>query len=1128
MSTTVRYPAELRDYGGVKQWSGRSLNHEIHDRELRDYRRPSRKVRSAYGRTEWVDNLDIVNELNGHTGCVNALSWSKSGRLLASGSDDKHLNIQKYQPEDSNAQFSLATTVATGHTANIFSVKFMPHSNDNTVITCAGDGEVRVFDLEASTSANPSTAADMAAHARRRGRGAIHDSVRYLSDGNTNCRVYRSHGDRVKRIVTESSPYLFLSCSEDGEVRQWDLRLPSSAYPRPRRGGDSSVPPPFISYKPFQVDLHTISCSPSQPYYIALGGSHLHCFLHDRRMLGRDRRAEAGQDYSASISDDDGDLMGQATRCVRKFAPRGQQKMRRSDNGHITACKISDAYPNELIASWSGEHIYSFDLIRSPDASEPHRPQQNAANDSKRESQLRQSFDRKRKRVAGSPRSLSQQGGNRAQSRQRTESPTSESQEMALRVQYGNGQSEDIPVRNPQESTPSLTPQQKSADDLARRTVKLSATLLDHRPPKQPSLKDPTAYATSFTSVLGYCASTLPEMRQLHTSWRYPVDTSLPTVAIHRTLRSKRESAIRYVQAAGVISRALGGKLQSASSASPAMSMFEQIHVSDADGPEFAPSEQFRYDFLRAIFLWLDSGIGALLQGFSKDSAPSGRVARRYPVSPDADMDAIDEYLIPYLLSIATEKPVRNMDVNRFEIDENGIVFPTEQQAVREFAEAVKKPFADLSSDFQGHDPDTQQRSVAVRFWGMTVARGIMKNASEGLDFAAISRAFGGLGTPNADTAGQEQRAREREEETDPNTEEENVASATVQLVGADGDGDEDTDAEPIPVSDIIEAFQAEEDSRSESGGSADPLMADDDSENNEDEDDEDDENEDPGVVDSSDDEGNEDEDSEGSDEGYQFAFPGRLQRSALNRRKLWASVEAEVPCAPHTRSYQGHCNVKTVKDVNFYGLDDEYVVSGSDDGNLFIWDRRTSKLLTILEGDGEVVNVVQGHPYEPLLAVSGIDDTIKIFSPDARARMAARLGTEVEAADSSTFSSISWPSRVRGRRVPRANPSNVTTEPAVPSDGASAPTLPPEEDDDYVAPSGLQSRKRIDQAYQIMNENDRTRQGGNQEASMLAQLAASIRRRRAEGGQGQADEDVVGIGGEGGRIVLTDDCVVQ
>jgi hypothetical protein len=41
-------------------------------RELGNERRYS-KVRGIYGDRKWIDNLDIVNELGGHSGCVNAL-----------------------------------------------------------------------------------------------------------------------------------------------------------------------------------------------------------------------------------------------------------------------------------------------------------------------------------------------------------------------------------------------------------------------------------------------------------------------------------------------------------------------------------------------------------------------------------------------------------------------------------------------------------------------------------------------------------------------------------------------------------------------------------------------------------------------------------------------------------------------------------------------------------------------------------------------------------------------------------------------------------------------------------------------------------------------------------------------
>ena len=66
-------------------------------------------------------------------------------------------------------------------------------------------------------------------------------------------------------------------------------------------------------------------------------------------------------------------------------------------------------------------------------------------------------------------------------------------------------------------------------------------------------------------------------------------------------------------------------------------------------------------------------------------------------------------------------------------------------------------------------------------------------------------------------------------------------------------------------------------------------------------------------------------------------------------------------------------------KTVNFLGPNDESVASGSDDGNFFIWDKHDGKLQGIYEGDSNVVNIIEGHPYFPLVAVSGIDTTVKV-----------------------------------------------------------------------------------------------------------------------------------------------------
>lgn len=85
----------------------------------------------------------------------------------------------------------------------------MPNSDDRTIVTCAGDSEVRVVDIENSgrTTIPSGTTGSTTMGAQLHN---MYKGVQYLSHGDTNTRVYRSHADRVKRIVTESSPFLFL------------------------------------------------------------------------------------------------------------------------------------------------------------------------------------------------------------------------------------------------------------------------------------------------------------------------------------------------------------------------------------------------------------------------------------------------------------------------------------------------------------------------------------------------------------------------------------------------------------------------------------------------------------------------------------------------------------------------------------------------------------------------------------------------------------------------------------------------------------------------------------------------------------------------------------------------------
>jgi hypothetical protein len=52
-----------------------SVYSRILRRELGDVSH-SPNIRGLYGAKEWIQNLDIVNELGGHTGCVNALRYT--------------------------------------------------------------------------------------------------------------------------------------------------------------------------------------------------------------------------------------------------------------------------------------------------------------------------------------------------------------------------------------------------------------------------------------------------------------------------------------------------------------------------------------------------------------------------------------------------------------------------------------------------------------------------------------------------------------------------------------------------------------------------------------------------------------------------------------------------------------------------------------------------------------------------------------------------------------------------------------------------------------------------------------------------------------------------------------------
>ncbi|KAI3446298.1 hypothetical protein Pfo_002963 [Paulownia fortunei] len=105
------------------------------------------------------------------------------------------------------------------------------------------------------------------------------------------------------------------------------------------------------------------------------------------------------------------------------------------------------------------------------------------------------------------------------------------------------------------------------------------------------------------------------------------------------------------------------------------------------------------------------------------------------------------------------------------------------------------------------------------------------------------------------------------------------------------------------------------------------------------------------------------------------------------------SNVDDDVKAAP--QAYKGHRNCETVKGVNFFGPNCEYVVSGSDCGRIFIWKKKGGELVRVLEADKHIVNCIESHPHATVLASSGIEHDIKLWIPKAIDR--ATLPTNIQ-----------------------------------------------------------------------------------------------------------------------------------
>uniref|UniRef100_A0A2P2M8B7 WD and tetratricopeptide repeats protein 1 isoform X3 n=1 Tax=Rhizophora mucronata TaxID=61149 RepID=A0A2P2M8B7_RHIMU len=268
-----------------------------------------------------IQRLSQEKELEGHQGCVNAISWNSKGSLLVSGSDDTRMNIWSYTGQ------KLLHSIDTGHSANIFCTKFVPETSDELVVSGAGDAEVRLFNLS-----------------RLSGRGPEDNTVAPSA-------LYQCHTRRVKKLAVEiGNPNVVWSASEDGTLRQHDFREGSTCPPAGsslqecrnvlldlRCGAKRSLSDP-----PKQtLALKSCDISTSRPHLLLVGGSDAFARLYDRRMLPPPTSCQ--KRMSPPL-------------CVNYFCPMHLSERGRT-SVHLTHVTFSPS-GEEVLLSYSGEHVY--------------------------------------------------------------------------------------------------------------------------------------------------------------------------------------------------------------------------------------------------------------------------------------------------------------------------------------------------------------------------------------------------------------------------------------------------------------------------------------------------------------------------------------------------------------------------------------------------------------------------------------------------------------------------------------------------------------------------------------------------------------------------------------------------
>ncbi|XP_051567123.1 DDB1- and CUL4-associated factor 6-like isoform X3 [Myxocyprinus asiaticus] len=894
-------------------------------------------VRTNYlGRKEFVQRLKLEAVLNVHDGCVNTISWNDTGEYILSGSDDTKLVITN--PYNRKVK----TTIRSGHRANIFSAKFMPHTNDQQIVSCSGDGIIFYTHTEKSQEIN------------------------------RQCQFTCHYGTAYEIMTVPNDPYTFLSCGEDGTVRWFDLRMKTSCT---KEDCKDDI---LINCRRAAT---SISICPLVPYYLAVGCSDSSVRIYDRRMLGT--RAT-------------GNYMGRGTTgmCVR-FVP-----------AHLStkSCRVTSLCYSEdgqdVLVSYSSDYIYLFDP-RDDQARELKGPSE------ERREELRQP-PVKRLRLRGDwsdtgprarPESERERDGEQSPNvslmqrmsdmLSRWFEEASEAQSSRARPQTrprGTAAQPEGPFATSETRTQAQGPTEVSAEGAMEVETPApdppSAPAASAEPlPKSASSSSSSGSSSTVTAPppsssysMGSAASSSilssPEIEQKSQDEVTPTPSAMPTPSATPTL--SREAALseygphrlpvslvcRRLQRLLLLSDPPGQGRRTTPSvpvtSGPESSASIRAAAADTGPPAGSPSSVVNKQ-LGSMTLDEEQG-GAKATGsvISDQSAVSPETTESMPSTSAPSLGTSpgnssgSRSTPPGPGRLGTAEPVLSLHYST-----EGTTTSTIKL---DFTDEWCSPASSSKGSSGGRKPvevgESQTREEPV---GESLEQAASSPASKSQPSPKGGKSADG-GTEKASVSSQDNTPVQGPAEV---LSPEDTASPTEELQAAG--------------SEVLSNRCRRSDTPGE--GSQGPAQT---SRNNQDSDDSDD---DPILIPSA-----------------RFNFRGSavgdrmIRRSAAariqelfrrrkERREMEESETQNIRRPSVKMMYKGHRNSRTmIKESCFWG--NNFVMSGSDCGHIFIWDRHTGEHLMLLEADNHVVNCLQPHPYDPILASSGIDYDIKLWSP--------------------------------------------------------------------------------------------------------------------------------------------------